>query len=116
MIHAKAAKLTEMPFGLWTGGGTKEPCFRWGPGSPREGALWGSYLGMSDLPRSIFSTLFARGSSDAVSAWLPVNCIATCYTVIIPVLRKRSRDRKIHGYKMLQETVGKRQHALSAFY
>ena len=34
---AKMAKPFELPVGLETRGGPKEPCITWGPGSLREG-------------------------------------------------------------------------------
>ena len=46
----KTDKPIEVPFGVWTRE-AKEPRITWGPGSPREGALWGSYLGMPRLAR-----------------------------------------------------------------
>jgi len=39
----------EVPFGVWTRE-AKEPRITWGPGSPREGALWGHIWACPDLP------------------------------------------------------------------
>jgi len=35
---------------VWGVDSPKEPCIRWGPDIPREGALWGNTLECSDLP------------------------------------------------------------------
>jgi len=69
---AKTAELIEIPFGVWIYGGAwvpKEPCIRWGPGSPHGKGHFGGYTrACPDLPAvSILKTYSLGGRSDAAS-------------------------------------------------
>jgi len=39
-----------MPFGMWIGGGSKEPCIRWGPDTPKGRATF-----EGDMPSSQYT-------------------------------------------------------------
>ena len=71
---AETAELIEIPFDVWTRRGPRQPCCQVGVRLPHgKGHFQGSYLGIPDLPRSIFSTLFARGHQRC-GLWIPVYC------------------------------------------
>jgi len=60
---AKTDELIEVPFGMWTQMGSKNPVLG-GSDPSRKGAIWG-HISQWNIWRAIFSTFSVGGSSDA---------------------------------------------------